>query len=142
MNKILIGIVIVLVLGAGYFWFIQREPVQMNDGMTGNQQPVGGSPATQGSSQTSTTSSKPAVLLVNIQDFSFSPSLMTVKKGDTIVWTNKDAAPHTVTWDVNGQKSSGKLEHGMAFSFTFNTAGTFSYHCAFHPGMKGKVTVK
>lgn len=80
--------------------------------------------------------------VASIQNFSFDPLSSTVKKGDTIVWTNKDSAPHTVTWDVGGQQSSGTLKTGESFSFTVNTTGTFSYHCAFHPSMKGKVIVE
>jgi plastocyanin len=31
---------------------------------------------------------------------------------------------------------------GRQFSFTFTRAGTFSYHCAIHPGMVGTVVVR
>jgi plastocyanin len=30
---------------------------------------------------------------------------------------------------------------GQSYSYTFNTLGEFNYGCAFHPSMRGKVTV-
>ena len=77
---------------------------------------------------------------VAIQNFAFAQSALTVKKGDTVVWTNKDSAPHTVTGD--GGLDSGTLSGGQTYSFTFATAGTFSYKCNFHPSMAGKVIVQ
>ena len=64
---------------------------------------------------------------------------MSIKKGDMVVWTNKDSAPHTVTGDG---LNSGTLSGGQTYSFAFNTAGTFSYKCNFHPSMTGKVIVQ
>lgn len=78
---------------------------------------------------------------VSIQGFAFSSSALTVKKGAKVTWTNMDAAPHTVTAD-NGAFGSATLSQGQSFSFTFNTAGSFSYHCAIHPMMKGVVSVE
>jgi len=77
---------------------------------------------------------------LTIQGFAFSQSSITVKKGDTVVWTNKESAPHTVTGD--GGLASPTLNTNGTYSFTFNTAGTFAYHCAFHPSMKGTVVVQ
>jgi plastocyanin len=47
---------------------------------------------------------------------------------------------HTVTGD-NGGPSSQPLATGQSYSFTFNTAGTFAYHCSIHPSMTGMVIV-
>ena len=71
----------------------------------------------------------------------FNPATITVTAGTTIKWTNKDSAPHTVTGDT-GLFESGSLSEGSTFSFKFNTAGTFLYHCALHMGMKACVVVK
>src|SRR5262245_46739842 len=46
---------------------------------------------------TPVTTPTPQTYNVTIQNFSFNQSALTVKKGDTVVWTNKDSAPHTVT---------------------------------------------
>jgi plastocyanin len=70
----------------------------------------------------------------------FNPSTITVAAGTTITWTNKDAIAHTVTSD-NKLFDSGSIGSNGTYSFTFATAGTFSYHCTVHPTMTASVTV-
>lgn len=82
----------------------------------------------------------PAVLSVNIQNFAFTPSVLNVKVGDTVTWTNLDAATHTVEADAGAFKS-GNLSTGLTFRHTFTAAGTFAYHCGPHPSMTGSVVV-
>ena len=78
---------------------------------------------------------------VTIQNFSFSPTPLTIKAGGTVVWTdNQPIFPHTVTADDNSF-SSGLLHQGNTFSHTFTTPGTYTYHCAVHPFMHGTVIV-
>ncbi len=45
---------------------------------------------------------------VSIKGFAFTPQEVTVKVGDTVTWTNEDAAYHTVT---GGAWDSGDLWH-------------------------------
>jgi plastocyanin len=90
-----------------------------------------------------TSSNNPAaVSSVSIKDYAFTPASITVKKGTTVTWTNADSVGHTVT-ETDGQAgpSSGTLDQGKSYSFTFNTAGTFHYECKIHPYMTGTVTV-
>lgn len=82
----------------------------------------------------------PTTYNVTIQGFAFSPASLSVKKGDTVIWTNKDSAGHTVTGN-NGGPSSPTIGTNETYSYTFNSAGTFSYHCAPHPNMTGTVVV-
>ena len=77
---------------------------------------------------------------VRIVEFSFNPSSITVAAGNSITWTNAGTVSHTTTAD-SGAWNSGPLRPGASFSQTFNTAGTFSYHCMIHPTMVGTVTV-
>ena len=86
---------------------------------------------------------------VNIEGTTFVPSSITVKKGDTVIWSNTDILNHTVTsgnpCSPNGIFNSGVLdpETGI-FSFTFTSTGAFNYYCLFHclGGMQGAVTVE
>ena len=78
---------------------------------------------------------------ITIQNFAFSPASTSVKKGTTVIWTNKDSAPHTVTIDSGEGPKSGNLNTGDTYSYTFTTSGTFAYHCAIHPNMTATVTV-
>lgn len=77
---------------------------------------------------------------VTISGSSFSPATLTIQRGATVTWTNTDSNPHTVTAN-NNSFNSGTLNPNATFSFTFNTAGTFPYHCNFHSGMTGSVVV-
>lgn len=76
--------------------------------------------------------------MAEIKGFAFNPATITIAKGTTVTWTNKDSAPHTVTGDAF---SSETLNQGQTYSFTFNEAGTFEYQCHIHPSMHGKVVV-
>lgn len=71
----------------------------------------------------------------------FSPATMTVAPGTTVTWVNREDATHTVTAD-DKSFDSGKLDTGKTFTHTFNTAGTYPYHCEIHYGMSGQVVVK
>lgn len=84
-------------------------------------------------------SQTPSGLPVQIVGFSFSPATIQVHRGTTVVWTNKDSAGHTVTGD-NGGPDSSLLSQNQIYSYTFNTLGSFPYHCAPH-GFRGTVTV-
>jgi LPXTG-motif cell wall-anchored protein len=77
---------------------------------------------------------------VTISDFAFHPGATTVHVGDTISWTNEDAASHTATAD-DGSFDTGALGRGASGAHTFASAGTFAYHCSIHPSMRGTVTV-
>lgn len=84
----------------------------------------------------------PATHAVTIQNFSFAPATLTVKVGDTVVWTQKDSAPHTVTSDSGSELSSAILSPDQTYAHTFTTKGTFPYHCKPHPFMKATVVVE
>src|SRR5215831_13923047 len=66
----------------------------------------------------------------------FAPDALTVDAGTTVTWTNTDSVAHTSTSDASGW-DSGIVAPGGQFSRSFQTAGTFTYHCAIHPGMVG-----
>ena len=71
----------------------------------------------------------------------FNPAQLTVAVGTTVTWTNTDVVSHTSTSNANVW-NSGTVAPGGQFSFTFPTAGTFSYHCTIHPGMVGTVVAQ
>jgi len=58
----------------------------------------------------------------------------------TVKWRNSDNTDHTVT-DDNGVFASGALGQGGTFSFRFDTAGVYTYHCEIHPSMVATITV-
>jgi plastocyanin len=84
---------------------------------------------------------KQATRTVLIQNFSFKPAHITVKRGTRVTWINKDMTKHTATAS-NGAFDSGVLRPGQSYSHTFKTAGrTNKYHCEIHHSMMGSVTV-
>jgi amicyanin len=84
----------------------------------------------------------PAMVQANITGYKFDPGVITVAVGTTITWTNQDDVPHTVTSTDKHFKSSGALDKGDSYSYTFTTAGTYPYYCTVHPFMTGKVIVQ
>jgi plastocyanin len=79
---------------------------------------------------------------VTIQNYAFAPASLSVAAGTTVVWTNKDTAPHTVTISSGPVKfSSPNLQTGDSYTYTFTTPGTYNYYCAVHPNMTASVTV-
>ncbi|MFA5830004.1 MAG: cupredoxin family copper-binding protein [Candidatus Gracilibacteria bacterium] len=93
--------------------------------------------ATQAATQTQT-QTQVQTQEVAISNFSFDPQTVQIDKGVTVLWTNKDAVPHTITGD---SFSSGPLSPGQSFSYTFADDGTFAYHCSLHPQMTGSIIV-
>lgn len=78
---------------------------------------------------------------VKIVDFGFEPATITVRQGEAVIWTNGGSRQHTVTAD-DGSFDGGNLGPGDPYGNVFDTAGTFTYHCAIHPDrMKGTVVV-
>lgn len=74
-------------------------------------------------------------------DRAYTPGNLTVAAGTRVTWMNVDAVAHTSTSNAAGW-NSGTIAPGAQFSFTFQTVGSFPYHCAIHPGMVGTVVVQ
>src|SRR3989338_853931 len=92
----------------------------------------------------SITPTTPKTVAVDIQSFAFGPKELTIKRGTTVVFTDKDGVPHTVTSDVvsgSGGLNSGHLAQGGTYQFVFDKIGTYRYHCEYHPSMKATITV-
>ncbi|MGI8524730.1 MAG: cupredoxin domain-containing protein [Pseudolabrys sp.] len=78
---------------------------------------------------------------VKIDNFTFNPQQITVKAGTTVVWTNHDDIPHTVT-SKTGIFKSKALDTDDKFSFTFTTPGSYPYFCSLHPHMTASIVVE
>jgi len=72
----------------------------------------------------------------------YDPDNITVVIGvnNTVIWTNNDNEPHTVT-ATDGSFDSGNMNPGATFTYTFTKPGAYSYICTYHPWMRGYVTV-
>jgi plastocyanin len=76
---------------------------------------------------------------ITIAGFAFS-GVTEVAVGSTVTITNTDSSTHTWSSD-DGAFDSGSIAPGESFEFTFTQAGTFAYHCNFHPSMTGSIIV-
>ncbi|MGB6486211.1 MAG: cupredoxin domain-containing protein [Steroidobacteraceae bacterium] len=83
---------------------------------------------------------KPAVTISN---YSFHPATLSVTKGSTVIWVNKDGDVHTIK-STGGPETfnSPALDSGNQFGFTFHRAGTYHYTCSVHPYMHGVIVVR
>lgn len=75
---------------------------------------------------------------VSIQSFDFNPASVQISTGDTVRWTNRDSADHTVTGSTF---NSGVIRTGQSYEFRFTEPGVYNYICSIHPTMRGTVTV-
>jgi YVTN family beta-propeller protein len=104
-------------------------------------QPRGSSRAAAGLDMSASAgASAPASAGVRIANFAFEPAATTIAAGQTVTWTNADAAPHAI--QVSGRDASAILAPGAVHSERFDRAGDFAYVCAVHPYMTGRIVVK
>jgi len=83
----------------------------------------------------------PATHVVNVENMQFNPASLTVRRGDRIVWVNKDLFPHTVTADTKAFDSHD-IPPSASWTYRADKAGEYAYSCAYHPTMKAKITVR
>jgi len=84
-----------------------------------------------------------ATTSVDMKNIAFTPSAIKVASGATVTWTNQDGTNHSVVFDAGGVTGSGTMGAGVAKGLVMPTAaGTYAYHCGFHPTMTGTVQVQ
>src|SRR5690242_14636955 len=76
---------------------------------------------------------------VTIHQMQFDPAILTINKGDTVVWINKDMVDHNVTEEKNKTFYSDTIKVGKSWKHPFDSSA--NYFCSIHPSMKGKVIV-
>lgn len=72
----------------------------------------------------------------------YAPNSLTISLSGkhSVKWRNTDTVDHTVTQD-DAVFASGQLGAAGTFSFNFDSAGVYTYHCANHPSMVATITV-
>lgn len=94
-----------------------------------------------GSNSSDMTSSEPMNKkdTVLIQNMKFVPENITIKKGDTLVFINKDLVKHDVT---QKDKTWQSEVLGMNDSYTIVPEHSDEYYCSLHVVMTGQYTVE
>ena len=77
---------------------------------------------------------------VVIDGMKYEPEVITVKRGETVMWVNKDPFPHTGT--AKGVFDSREIPAGKSWKYTPRKAGEYAYICTLHPTMKGTLKVE
>lgn len=129
-SVIISGIIIILLVISLGVWYFTQQPSYSNNPPVNNTST--GNPSDSTGVQTYN---------IEISGFAFNPSTLTIKVGDSVTWTNGDSATHTIISDSGTELGSQPTSSGGIYSHTFNTAGTYDYHCSIHTSMKGKVIV-
>ena len=81
-----------------------------------------------------------ATKTVNIRSTGFFPRTVTVNGGDTVQWRNRDTVNHQVIAN-NGAFASAIIRPNGTYSRRMDTPGTFPYHDALKPTLRGTVRV-
>jgi len=79
--------------------------------------------------------------IVTVENMKFEPQSLTVRRGDRVVWVNKDLFPHTATANSH-QFDSGNIAPQASWTYVTNQDGTFEYSCVYHPTMKATLIVR
>ena len=79
---------------------------------------------------------------ITISEFAYDPDVVTIKRGASVSWTNKDKATHTATNSTGDTFDSKDLETGESYAMTFKRPGSYTYRCSIHNYMTGTVVVK
>jgi plastocyanin len=78
---------------------------------------------------------------IAIDNFKFSPTPLTVKRGTTVTWTNRDDIPHSIVIPALAVHSQ-PMDTNERFSYRFDQVGTFAYLCGIHTFMHGSVIAR
>ncbi len=140
MNKWLIGIiltVVILVVAIVAFNLGSKSVLEVPSSPS--------PPSMQSNTEPAANASTPALegnQTIIIENLAFNPSELRIKVGNQITWINNDRMSHTVSSNIGYELNSGKFSQGAVYKHTFNTIGTFNYHCNIYPMMKGKIIVE
>jgi plastocyanin len=80
--------------------------------------------------------------VVEIRGMAFHPEVLEVKRGDTVVWTNRDIVPHTATATRKSGWDTGTLLQGQSGQYVASRRGEDAYYCKQHPVMLGKLIAR
>ena len=125
MNKIIVGLLFIVLLGGGGYFIFRRVVVNKSEG---------GIPA--------------GAVVIKMRDEDYQPSVVTIKKGQTVLFVNesKDARwpasnihpTHEIYPEFDPKQP---IVSGKSWSFTFDKAGEWRMHDHLAPYITGSVKV-
>lgn len=85
---------------------------------------------------------EPETHVVSVVNMQFTPQTLDVRRGDRVVWVNKDLFPHTATADSKVFDSQQIVSEGRWAYVVEAEPGNYAYFCSYHPTMKGVLVVR
>ena len=95
--------------------------------------------------QSTPSSATPAAPGISVGITSDTCPNVVVQVSQQVTWTNQDSREHIVRHkpaEGNSQFSSGTLQPGNSFAFTFSQPGSYIYECSVDGDVTGMVTVQ
>gem|GEM_PF-4347608 len=78
---------------------------------------------------------------VRIRNFSFEPSVVTIRQGGSVVFINDDDVSHSVVADAGVFTPTGVIQPQGFKTVTLAQIGIFGYRCDIYVGMTGQIQV-
>lgn len=80
---------------------------------------------------------------VRIENYRFNPPEISIRVGDTVRWSNHEKrTSHSVILPIAGVPESERMFPDESWSYRFERAGRYEYHCGPHPEMTGVIHVR
>nr|WP_279635258.1 cupredoxin family copper-binding protein [Paraburkholderia lacunae] len=83
--------------------------------------------------------------VIVIEQMRFNPPVLTVHRGDRVVWVNRDLFPHTATAAATATPTafdSHEIQPDASWSYVARQAGSYPYLCTLHTTMRGTLIVQ
>ncbi len=146
MNKALIGVAVVVILGGGGYLALHKSSKNTPADLSNSPSASSRSTST---NTTPTTNANPTIAAtITFDGTSFSPATVTVKSGDTIAVTNSsseelqfDSDPHPAHTD-DTDLNVGTVDPGQTVTFTVTKKGNFGYHDHLDAGIIGRIVIE
>lgn len=81
------------------------------------------------------------VVSVAIRNFVYEPATVSIRVGETVRWSNYDAAPHDAV-ALTGSWKTPLLKINESAGQVYTEPGVYPYYCTVHPAMRGTVEVR
>lgn len=161
MNKVILGIVIVLAVGVvAWFFFSQKEVVAPTE-ESGMSQTDTENMTVEGGAAGSVSLADDMIdgVTVNYTDAGFEPKSVTIQRGQTVqfvnmssrgMWVGSDSHPTHTNYPTKSEgdclgssfDTCSSLPVGESWSFTFDETGSWGYHNHTQAGHRGAIIVQ
>jgi Icc protein len=78
--------------------------------------------------------------IIDVEQFAFMPPKLTIQRGTSVTWRNKDETPHNIVASDHSFTSPA-IDGGESYTHKFDKPGTYGYFCRLHPQMVGSIVV-